>query len=63
MHGDDEEELARDLGIGARGSLPVPNSPRSYPLGWRAWPWRRISLMSLALLGAVAVIILGSVLM
>lgn len=62
MHGNDEEELARDLGIGARGSLPVPSRPRPYPLGWRAWPWRRMSLMSLALLGAVGVIVLGSVL-
>jgi hypothetical protein len=57
----DEEELARNLGIGARGNLPVPSSPRPYPLGWRAWPWKRIGALAVALvLVLAAIVVLGA---
>jgi hypothetical protein len=57
----DEDELARNLGIGARGNLPVPSSPRPYPLGWRSWPWKRIALSLLAMVAIVGTVVLVAV--
>lgn len=51
------ERAAANLGISARGTLPVPSQPRPYPTGFKAWPWRRLTGMLAVLLGAIAVLI------